>query len=79
MSKGNSSEQRKVYYLSLCGVRKDEGLGCESCVLNGFKECPEMVGSSYRSSNGQSYQLDHSIRGRERGELGFPLHVIGRP
>jgi len=56
---------------SICSVRRMWGLGCDGCVLNGFKECSNSIGGRSYSP----YTLKVTAPNKVRGDEGFPLHL----
>lgn len=69
------SEEKRLTNESICDTRKAFGLGCASCVLRGFQECPESGGAGESAANVLKLGSPHVTRARERGELGYPLHL----
>jgi len=70
-SRSSSAADRRRSYASVCDVRKQWGLSCGGCVLNGFRECP--VSDSKKSV--AAYGEMHTVSSRVRGSLGYELHL----
>jgi len=71
--RGYSAKDRAKIYRSICRVRKDCGLGCNECILKGYRECLESHG---KGPNIKVQLADHTELRTPHGRdvTGYTLH-----
>ena len=63
-------------YKSICEVRREYGLSCETCLLHGYLECLESKGTE-PSVGSDIYGVDSIVPCNERSMTGYKLRLPG--